>query len=505
MALPPAPITARVRFKRRPHHALHGSEWIPHGIEYRPFFPGDRDAPPVHDADERAFACSNTLESHLRDFSSLRVPTILSLDSSPDLCDVYTRSRTAAEGISIDNVIRFMTSTWYNLVVCYEKEDERVDAADREFATGDWTAVRGFIHTDLLSMDPVFIEFKTWACLLEDVVEFGSSRISMAVAGDEYVDEYVDAIACLDDLTTIHTDNKLTRIRAKLLHDDAISDDVVWALEVRGIAKAVFKRFCSTPHQFNAYEAAYDAGMLRIDVAGGRWPDHRTDYWLDWVPVRDRASADTHTRLCPATAYLQLILCHTPMKEWAAAFIDVDPDPDASPLGFAWALARRSPWVEARTAGVAVLVTMGRHVHRLMAYEPKRAEEKRLAAEYHFEKVLYREGFWAALGGGVKAGFMSAAKRLQPSPSPFENYRRGLEVDDAKELLTEIQGAAERLGKAGERYAQLLAEKDGPRDRELEDVVVSIRTLAGFILGKAEPPVPRTVLLTVDGLATGES
>ncbi|KAJ7222552.1 hypothetical protein GGX14DRAFT_388340 [Mycena pura] len=83
-----------------------------------------------------------------------------------------------------------MASTWYKLLVCYEsmsedarkkvvflpisKEDERLDAADRdsEEATGGWTAVRGFIHTDLLSMDPEFIEFKTWACLLEDVVEF---------------------------------------------------------------------------------------------------------------------------------------------------------------------------------------------------------------------------------------------------------------------------------------------------------------------------------------------
>ncbi|KAJ7222523.1 hypothetical protein GGX14DRAFT_664083 [Mycena pura] len=326
-------------------------------------------------------------------------------------------------------------------------------------------------------------------------------------AGEISPNDFVDAIACLDDMTTIHTDNKLTRIRAKLLHDDAISDDVVWALEVRGIAEAVVRRFRSTPHQFDADEAACNAAMLKVDVANGAWPDHSdedTDYWPDWVPVGDR-STDAHTRLCPATTYLQLILRNTPMEDWAAAFTDVDPDLAASPPGFAWALARRSPWVEARTAGVAVLVTMGRHVHRLMADEPERAEERRLAAEYHFGDVFVNEGFWAALGGGVKAGFMSAAKRLQPSPSPFENYKRGLEADDAKELLTEIQGAAERLGKAGERYAQLLAEKDGPRDRELEDVVVSIRTLAGFIIGKAEPTVPRTVLLTVDGLATCES
>ncbi|KAJ7191649.1 hypothetical protein GGX14DRAFT_380958, partial [Mycena pura] len=228
---------------------------------------------------------------------------------------------------------------------------------------------------------------------------------------------------------------------------------------------------------------------------------------LDWVhscgAVRDRASADTRTCLCPVTAYLQVILCHTPMEDWAAAL--TDPDPDASPLGFAWALARRSPWIGARTAGVAVLVTMGRHVHRLTADAPRRAEEKRLAAEYHFQRELYNEGSpcWGALAGVGIACFLSARKRLQRSPSRFENYRR---EQEARELLAEVQNAAETLSKEGERYARLLAEKDGLRDRGLvEDVVVSIRTLAGFILRKGEPPVPETVLPTLDGLATSES
>lgn len=62
---------------------------------------------------------------------------------------------------------------------------------------------------------------------------------------------------------------------------------------------------------------------------------------------------------------------------------------------------------------------------------------------------------------------------------------------------------AEKLGQEGERYAQLLGEKDVAQERE--SVVVSIRTLAGFIFGKAEQPrVPETVLLAVKGLATAE-
>ncbi|KAJ7191862.1 hypothetical protein GGX14DRAFT_596800 [Mycena pura] len=320
-------------------------------------------------------------------------------------------------------------------------------------------------------------------------------------------DDFVAAIACLDDMTTIHTDLNLTRIRAKLLRDGAISDDEVWALELYGIANAVVKRFPSTPHHSHAYDAAFDAAMLWTSAADGTWPDHSDeDYWLDWVPVRDRASADTHAYLWPVTAYLQVILCNTPMEDWAAAL--ANPDPDASPLGFAWAWACRSPWIGARTAGIAVLVAMGCHVHRVMVDAPVRAEEKRLAAENHssFQQELENEGHlcWAALAGVVRACFMSARKRLQRSPSRFETYRRGLEAAHARELLAEVQNAAETLGKEGERYAQLLAEnlKDGARNRELEDVVVSIRTWAGFILGKAEPPVPTTVLPILDSLAT---
>ncbi|KAJ7191857.1 hypothetical protein GGX14DRAFT_596786 [Mycena pura] len=301
-------------------------------------------------------------------------------------------------------------------------------------------------------------------------------------------------------MTTIHTD--------KLMRDDdsdgAFSDDRSAALPARSSK-------LPKPHHSHASKAAV------YHVHGGE-DSYRACLlkYLDWIhscgAVRDRASADsdTRTRLCPVTAYLQVILCHTPMEDWAAAL--TDPDPDASPLGFTWAWACRSPWIGARTAGIAVLVAMGCHVHRVMVDAPVRAEQKRLAAENHssFQQELENEGHlcWAALAGVVRA----ARKRLQRSPSRFENYRRKLEAEHARELLAEVQNAADTLGKEGdtlgkegERYAQLLAEKDGPRDRELEDVVVSIRTLAGFILRKAEPPVPRTVLLTVDGLATCES
>ena len=57
-------------------------------------------------------------------------------------------------------------------------------------------------------------------------------------------------------------------------------------------------------------------------------------------------------------------------------------------------------------------------------------------------------------------------------------YKRRLESRDAEELRATVWNAAERLGEAGERYAQLLGEKDV---QEREGVVNSIRSRAEFI------------------------
>jgi hypothetical protein len=206
---------------------------------------------------------------------------------------------------------------------------------------------------------------------------------------------------------------------------------------------------------------------------------------LDWV--HKDASADASTCLCPVTAYLQLILRHTPIEDWAVAATD----PDASPLAFAWAWARKSPGIGRQTADVAVLVTMGRHVDRLMA---ERAEQRKSAAA----KIALTERVWSALRSVVKDCLTGAAKWLRASPSDSDNYKR-IEPADGEELRACVRNAAELLGEAGERYAQLLGEKDVAQ--ECEGVVDSIRSLAGFILSKAEPPVPEKVLLAITGLA----
>ena len=129
-----------------------------------------------------------------------------------------------------------------------------------------------------------------------------------------------------------------------------------------------------------------------------------------------------------------------------------------------------------------------------MSYKPVKAQ-KITAADR-----LMNEGFGFMLGGMVKDGVTGVAEWLRAPPSKFDNYKRMLESRDAEERRAIVRNAAELLGEAGERYAQLLGEKDVAQERE--GVVDSIRSLAGFILSKAEPPVPEKVLLAVTGLAT---
>ena len=220
--------------------------------------------------------------------------------------------------------------------------------------------------------------------------------------------KFVDAIPHLEDITTIHTDPNIASLRANVMRgsiNGAVPDDVVRALEVLGIAKAVAARFCGTPqHNEYATEAAFHAASFLTDVrmwfadrnaaAGvsasaptlGEGHDGYRAFLLthlDWV--HKDASVDASTCLCPVTVYLQLILRNTPMEDWAAAAAD----PDASPLAFAWAWARKSPGIGRLTADVAVLVTMGRHVNRLMVDELVSAEYGReFAAEYRYTIAL---------------------------------------------------------------------------------------------------------------------
>ncbi|KDQ14867.1 hypothetical protein BOTBODRAFT_145421 [Botryobasidium botryosum FD-172 SS1] len=337
-------------------------------------------------------------------------------------------------------------------------------------------------------------------------------------------DQFVDAVAGLNDLTTIRTNPELTRLRTDLqrdYRDSAVSDDIVRTLEVLGIANAVTTLFCDKPHCDRARQAAVRAGMLWAN-ARAQFSYHKPSTSartntpmsgidnnafrvflrtrLDWVheygTLVDGASDCAITCLSPVTAYLQLILAQTPVEDWAAAVSGSA----TSPLAFAWALARRSPGIGKQTADVAALVTMGCHIPRLMADERVRAEEAKRSVTAEVQSKLLEEGVYAALRTGVRLYFTELATRLRSPPTVLEGYQRMHNPGDADGLWATVRNAARVLGEEGDQYAQILGKGDATQERER--VVNSIRWRVGFILCKAEPPVPDAVLQAVADLAT---
>ncbi|KAJ7786025.1 hypothetical protein B0H16DRAFT_1708244 [Mycena metata] len=113
-----------VRLKPRPFlpdsFAPCGTEWLPFGLEYRPLFPWDS-VPPSFKTEEREFECSTTLESHLLDFITLPVPTILPLDDPTDLCGLHARRCSSSEDEAFEKAMAFKKHVLDIMLDCYKK------------------------------------------------------------------------------------------------------------------------------------------------------------------------------------------------------------------------------------------------------------------------------------------------------------------------------------------------------------------------------------------------
>lgn len=319
-----------------------------------------------------------------------------------------------------------------------------------------------------------------------------------------------DSVAALSHAVTTPADPRLASMRDDLLRDsrDPVAlHNLVRAAEVLGIANAVATCFVNTPHHSSARHAAFRAGMLFGHAQ--KWFTHRSEApaigdsddgyrallfeHLDWVhqygTLNDGASDNAHTCLSLFTTYLQLILCSTPMEDWAAA---ADPS-HLSPLGLAWDWARASPAIRTHTVDVVVLVTMGRHIQRVVADVPVRAAE--MAAVPGFGSTLLDDGLWVSLGV-VWERLRKTASRTRAPPSRSDYYAPITEPDS----MGALQSAAQLLREAGEQYAQLLSETDVASAR-VENIVNRIRTWTATIVAKAEPLAPPTVLKAVPGLS----
>lgn len=124
----------------------------------------------------------------------------------------------------------------------------------------------------------------------------------------------------------------------------------------------------------------FSAFTVRAPGTSDGFRDYLRGGWLYWVH-QDVASENDNTLghasscLCPIMAYLQQMICITPMEHWAAGAVNSED----SPLGIAWGWARASPTIGRQTADVAVLVSMGCRIKHyiwcsLLWREP-RAEE----------------------------------------------------------------------------------------------------------------------------------
>ncbi|KAJ7070558.1 hypothetical protein C8F01DRAFT_975316 [Mycena amicta] len=292
--------------------------------------------------------------------------------------------------------------------------------------------------------------------------------------------DLVAAIGGLEDIKTFRTDPNVASMRANLIMRDG--EETVRAVEVMGIAKAVEARFRNTEHYAHAKSAKLHAWVAGAAIC--RWftkPEHKGEPRIsqfDWVPPQ--------TQLWPVTAYLQLIIRNTPIEDWAEAAAPTA-EQDASPLAFAWVWARS---IGSQTADVVALITMACHVYRLMLSAEN--ANKSAAAEKSFGATLFDEGIWAALGGAVKGWLRETNDKRVPEPAGH----------DAEELHAMVKNAVDKLRKHGQQYTQLLGDEDMAQSEEREAVVGQIRALAALILGKAEPPVPETILLALTDLAT---
>ncbi|KAJ7786583.1 hypothetical protein B0H16DRAFT_1446287 [Mycena metata] len=111
--------TLPVHFRPRVSLEIVGTEWMPYGLDGRPFHLDFERVPP--DATERReFQCSATLESYLVEFfhdirPKLHLP---SLEGSPDICALFASHKSNNHGEMIRNMLAFRDRVMQAMVAC---------------------------------------------------------------------------------------------------------------------------------------------------------------------------------------------------------------------------------------------------------------------------------------------------------------------------------------------------------------------------------------------------
>lgn len=167
----------------RPRRVLrkYGTEWIPRGLQYRPFHLDHEEIPPAA-TDHRQFDCSPALDTYLIEFYHNIRPllTIPSFDSAP-LCVLYTNYLCVGETEQSEMVIGFRRRLMKDMVDwCRTLPVDVTEMLKLNLQLDNTHLAMQLMKAHIFSMQSELIELKVWVCLLIELVEFAGAFLISA-------------------------------------------------------------------------------------------------------------------------------------------------------------------------------------------------------------------------------------------------------------------------------------------------------------------------------------
>ncbi|KAJ7724259.1 hypothetical protein B0H16DRAFT_327216 [Mycena metata] len=166
--------TLPVHFRPRPFWPTLGTEWLPYGLDSRPFHM-DFERVPAEATERREFQCSATLESYLVEFHhdirpKLQLP---SLEGSPDLCALLASHQSDAQDVMIRNIysfkIRLMHAMLAWLGTMPADAIAQVQLGSGLGRSDEETLAMRLTRSTMLSMRDELIELKVWASIFTEI------------------------------------------------------------------------------------------------------------------------------------------------------------------------------------------------------------------------------------------------------------------------------------------------------------------------------------------------
>ncbi|KAJ7724262.1 hypothetical protein B0H16DRAFT_40770 [Mycena metata] len=167
--------TLPVHFRPRPSLAIVDTEYLPHGLDGRPFHLDFERVPPEA-TERREFQCSAILESYLVEFyhdirPKLQLP---SLEGSPDLCALFASHKSDDQGDMIRAIYTFRTRVMHAMLAWLGTlpADATAQVLLPDVGTGssdeEILAMR-LTTAVMLSIRDELIELKVWASIFTEM------------------------------------------------------------------------------------------------------------------------------------------------------------------------------------------------------------------------------------------------------------------------------------------------------------------------------------------------